>query len=48
MFSAYGVAFWFGAKMVRDGDMTVGHMITVQYDTIDWVIVMSHYPGDNA
>ena len=31
MFSAYGLAFWFGAKMVADGDMTAGGMITVKY-----------------
>ena len=30
MFSAYGLVFWFGAKMVQDGDLTVGRLITVQ------------------
>ncbi|KAI0212558.1 ATP-dependent translocase ABCB1 [Lamellibrachia satsuma] len=29
MFSAYGLVFWFGAKMVQDGDLTVGRLITV-------------------
>ena len=29
MFCVYSLAFWYGAKLVREEDMTAGHMIIV-------------------
>ena len=31
MFSVYSLAFWYGSKLVREGDMSVGNMIIVSF-----------------
>ncbi|KAK2176084.1 hypothetical protein NP493_686g01047 [Ridgeia piscesae] len=34
MFCAYALAFWYGSKLVREGEMTAGNMITVFFSLL--------------
>ena len=42
MFCVYSLAFWYGAKLVREGDMTAGNMIIVSAHCSTVIITHDH------
>jgi len=44
MFCAYALAFWYGSKLVREGEMTAGNMITVRTPTVGQSVTAVHEP----